>query len=64
MVLTAYDGPPNPFFDPDDPEPAPEALQWNNVLVRCSFDGECERAARVDAPERSVMLGGTHLVTR
>jgi hypothetical protein len=61
VVYTAYDGPPNPFFDPRDTFPEPSELNWPNVIVRCSLDGDCERAARVDAPERSLVTGPTHL---
>ena len=61
VVYTAYDGPPNPFFDPRDSFPEPSELTWPNVIVRCSLDRGCERAARVDAPDRSLVTGLTHL---
>jgi len=64
VVYTAYDGPPNPLYDPRDPFPAPSELNWPNVIVRCSLDGGCERAARVDAPDRSLVTGQTHLFAR
>ena len=51
---SAYDGPPNPAFDPADPFPEPDELEWPYVLVRCSMSGTCERAARVDAPVQSI----------
>ena len=59
VLFPAYDGPPNPLHDPGDEFAAPEELEWDNVLVRCSFTGNCERAARVDAPEKSIVLGDT-----
>jgi hypothetical protein len=62
FIYPAYDGPPNPFYDPRDPSPEVTELDWPNVLVRCSLGGGCERAARVDAPERSLTTGDqTHL---
>jgi hypothetical protein len=59
FVYEEYDGPPNPLFDPRDAFPEPSELTWPNVLVRCSFHGRCERAARVQPVERSLMLGDT-----
>jgi len=64
FVYPTYDGPPNPFYDPRDTFPEPSELEWPNVLVRCSLEGACERAARVDAPEQSLLTGTTHLFPR
>ena len=61
VIYPAYDGPPNPLYNPADEFAAPEELEWENMLVRCSFSGNCERAARVDAPEKSIHLGDTAL---
>jgi hypothetical protein len=61
FVFPAYDGPPNPFFDPSDSFPEPSELTWPNLLVRCSLKGRCEQAARVPAPERSVHTGLSYL---
>jgi hypothetical protein len=61
FVYPAYDGPPNPLLDPDDPFAAPSELDWPNVLVRCSLAGSCERVARVDPVDRSLLIGTTHL---
>jgi len=64
LLFPVYDGPPNPAFDASDTEPAPDELEWPNVLVRCSLAGFCERAAYVEAPQRSIHLGFAHLFPR
>lgn len=64
FIYAAYDGVPNPAFDPNDPEPSVSDLDWPNVLVRCSLRAVCERVARVDPPERSLRFGPTHLFDR
>jgi hypothetical protein len=61
FVFRAYDGPPNPLFDPSDSFPEASELTWPNLLVRCSLNGRCEQAARVPAPERSVHTGLSYL---
>jgi len=64
VVYSAYDGPPNPGFDPTDTEPEVVELDWPNVLARCALSGACERVASVPAPERSLMTGATYLFDR
>jgi len=61
FVYTAYDGPPNPAYDPNNPYQDPSDIEWPNVIVRCSLEGNCEQAARVDPPRRSLRMSSTVL---
>jgi len=64
FVYEAYDGPPNPHFDPRDTFPEVVELDWPNLLIRCSLRRECELAARVDPPEQALKTGTTFLFPR
>jgi hypothetical protein len=64
FVYEAYDGPPNPGYDPQDPFPEVGEVDWPNLLIRCSLQNACELAARVDPSGQSLKTGDTFLFAR